>query len=279
MSEIINIYGRNVINADGEVWRFHRRLTGRVFSERIHGLVWTEGVKQAKKAMETWYATNITSRNWDGSSAIPIPDPLDDFLRLTLHVITGSAYGLSLGWNDNPPCTVSTQLSYRQSLHQLTEHLFSIFMVPHWLLRLALPGTRWSRAWDAYDAFGGYMKGLLDRTSAQMASGEIEGDNLLTVLLEASREEDKLAGRTLMESEVLGNSFIMLLAGHETTANTLLYATLLLAQHPAFQEKVLGEIDRIHERAKVEGRTEPEYEDDFGEAKWLLALMVRLPWL
>jgi cytochrome P450 len=71
----------------------------------------------------------------------------------------------------------------------------------------------------------------------------------------------------------------MLLAGHETTANTLLYATLLLAQHPAFQEKVLGEIDRIHERAKVEGRTEPEYEDDFGEAKWLLALMVRPPWL
>jgi cytochrome P450 len=61
-----------------------------------------------------------------------------------------------------------------------------------------------------------------------------------------------------MESEVLGDSFIMLLAGHETTANTLLYATLLLAQHPAFQEQVLGEIDRIHEQAKVEGRTEPE---------------------
>ncbi|RSH80164.1 hypothetical protein EHS25_007269 [Saitozyma podzolica] len=271
-AEIINIYGRNAINTDGEVWRLHRRMNGHVSSERIQGLVWTEGIKQAKMMMESWHVANITSRG-DDSNSMLVPDPLDDFLRLSLHVITGSAYGMPLAWNEDPPCTVSTQLSYRHSLEQVTAHLLPIFMIPHWVLRLAIPGTRWSRAWDAYNAFGGYMKGLVNRTSAKMKSGEIEEETILTVLLDASRVEDELVGRTLTESEVLGNSFVMLIAGHEATADTLLYATLLLAQYPAFQEQVLGEIDRIHEQVKVGGRVQPEYEVDFGEAKWLLALM------
>jgi len=73
--------------------------------------------------------------------------------------------------------------------------------------------------------------------------------------------------------EVMGNMFIMLFAGHETTANTLHYSLLLLAQHPEIQQLVLDEIDTIYEEAAQQGRRELEYELDFNRAHWTFAIM------
>ncbi|KAJ7160377.1 cytochrome P450 [Mycena filopes] len=260
---IINIYGRNVINTDGDVWRFHRRVTGPVFSERIHADVWAEGTRQAKFMMQSWapVVPGAVRANTIGA----------DLLRLGLNVITGAAYGTPLAWSASPPCAVQTSLSYREAMEQVTAHLMPIFLTPHSALRLARKDSAWGRAWEAYTAFGGYMQGMLDREREKPAPpGE---ENLITVLLRAQAEEDEKLGRAMSESEVLGNMFIMLFAGHETTANTLHYALLCLALHPEIQDMLLREIDSIYERALKEGRTELEYEKDFSRARWAFATM------
>jgi len=78
------------------------------------------------------------------------------------------------------------------------------------------------------------MKGMLKDTRLRRDIDELISNNLFTVLLDASREENKVSGRKLRQDEVMGNMCIMLFAGHETTANTLHYAIFLLALDRTF---------------------------------------------
>lgn len=267
-SAIINIYGRNVINADGDVWRFHRRVTGPVFSEKINQVVWDEGMTQAQYMVESW------QKGSEKSDDVRISSLGDDLYRLALNVITGSAYGCPLGWTENPPCAIDTALSYRQSMEQMTAHLMPIFLTPHWLLRLGRKDSNWGRAWEGFTAFRGYMQGMLDRERGRLAAGEMVEDNLMTVLISAANHEDEKEERAMSPQEVMGNAFILLFAGHETTANTMHYALLVLAQHPDVQQMLLDEIDEVYARAKEQGRNTLEYERDFNRARWAFAIMV-----
>lgn len=268
---IINIYGRNVINADGDVWRFHRRVTGPAFSERIHGLVWSEAAKQASLMFKQWQHSS-------DSSVVFAPALGTDALKLAMNVITTTAYGTKVGWtrSEDPPCAIETDLSYRDSLEELTAHLFPLFLTPHWLLRLAPRNSPSGRAWQAYTAYGGYMRAMIQRQRDAILNGEPIEENLLTALITAQQEVDPKAPggpRTMSDAEVMGNLFIFLFAGHETTANTTHYALLSLALNPEWQARVHAEIDEILTAARAEGRDEPDYEDDFPRARVTLAVM------
>jgi cytochrome P450 len=52
-------------------------------------------------------------------------------------------------------------------------------------------------------------------------------------------------GATLTKREILGNAFIFLFAGHETTANSIHYSIVLLAMHLAKQRHLQSDIDSI----------------------------------
>lgn len=53
------------------------------------------------------------------------------------------------------------------------------------------------------------------------------------------------AGASLTKSEILGNSFVMFLAGHETAANSIHFAALFLACRPGAQRKLQADLDEI----------------------------------
>ncbi|KIM80049.1 hypothetical protein PILCRDRAFT_822889, partial [Piloderma croceum F 1598] len=264
---LINIYGRNVINTDGDTWRLHRRVTGQAFSERLHRAMWQEGVNQARFMMESWLTSN--ERNPD---RLRVSELERDALHLALNVITGAAYGYPLRWNEDPQCASPTGLSYRAAVVQFTAHLMPIFLTPRWLLRLARKDSTRGRAWEAYTAFESYMRGMLDRQRARLGAAQCTDENLLTVLIR-SEDQDEKASKKMTAKEVMGNTFIFLFAGHETTANTLHYSLLLLAQRQDVQQRFLNEVDDIVEKAAQEGRCELDYDLDFNRARWALAIM------
>lgn len=247
----------------------HRRVTGAAFSERIHSEVWDEAREQAQFMLDSWKRAVSTQ-----ASSFVVRDLGGDTLRLGMNVITGAAYGTKLAWEPqaatksrpfNPPCSVDTPLTYRESLEELTQHLMPLFLTPRWALRCAPAHTTWGRAWASYTAFGGYMQGMLD---AQAGAGA--EDNLLAALLRGL-EEGPDGHRPMTREEVMGNAFIFLFAGHETTANTLHYALLRLALHPDVQDELLQEVDEIW---KDFGAEEPSY-SVFERATWAKAIMVR----
>jgi cytochrome P450 len=66
-----------------------------------------------------------------------------------------------------------------------------------------------------------------------------------------SDEEMKQLFR-LSDSEVLGNLFVFMIAGHETSANTIYFTLILLALHPSFQKKVQEELADINQGYSVD---------------------------
>uniref|UniRef100_A0A671M1S3 Thromboxane-A synthase n=1 Tax=Sinocyclocheilus anshuiensis TaxID=1608454 RepID=A0A671M1S3_9TELE len=68
--------------------------------------------------------------------------------------------------------------------------------------------------------------------------------------------------RMMTEDEIVGQSFIFLLAGYETSSNTLAFACYLLALHPEFQKKLQEEVDEFfsrHETADYSNVQELKY--------------------
>jgi cytochrome P450 len=77
------------------------------------------------------------------------------------------------------------------------------------------------------------------------------GDDLLSLLL-AARD-----GASALDDEAIRNEVVMLiLAGHETTANALTWTWYLLAQHPDVEARVHAEVDAV-----LGDRRAPAFED------------------
>ncbi|MFF0558746.1 cytochrome P450 [Streptomyces sp. NPDC004266] len=80
---------------------------------------------------------------------------------------------------------------------------------------------------------------IAERRASGRASAE--GDDLLTLLVEAESAEDGSFDATELREQVL----IFLLAGHETTATSLGFALHLLAKHPEVLKRAHEEVDRV----------------------------------
>jgi cytochrome P450 len=77
--------------------------------------------------------------------------------------------------------------------------------------------------------------------SARERTGEAE--TLLEAMVEARDEED--GQRKFTDEEVFGNAMLMLLAGEDTTANTLAWATYFMARDPAVLQRVRDEANAV----------------------------------
>ena len=97
------------------------------------------------------------------------------------------------------------------------------------------------------------LGGLIDqRQQANAQPGSAPPDDLLQMLLDARYED---SGAPMSRDRLIDESLIMLVAGHETSANALTWLTYLLAQHPAQTQAVQAEMAAV-----LAGRL-PAFED------------------
>ena len=89
--ESIKLFGDNVIATEGQTWRHHRKITSPPFSEKNNHLVWTETLDQCQAMLEGWLDGNREASKTIYTIA-------DDFLRLSLHVISKAGFGVRLQW-------------------------------------------------------------------------------------------------------------------------------------------------------------------------------------
>lgn len=93
-----------------------------------------------------------------------------------------------------------------------------------------------------------FLQLMLD---ARMSAANVSVDHFDIVnqadLAALVRGEPSKKTTTLDEEEILGQAFIFLIAGYETTCSLLSFTTYLLATHPECQEKLLREVDAFAE--------------------------------
>ncbi|KAG6856749.1 hypothetical protein H0H87_001093 [Tephrocybe sp. NHM501043] len=105
---------------------------------------------------------------------------------------------------------------------------------------------------------------------AQKSEGLGHGKDIMSLLVKANSAED--AKRRLNEEEMVGLMRVVILAGHETTANTLSWMLMELARHPEVQTKLRAEI-RAMQRT-LQSRRETTYTNaDLDSMPYLNAVM------
>lgn len=106
--------------------------------------------------------------------------------------------------------------------------------------------------------WGKYMDDLYELKKSQVASGDGKGGmDLFDALIRGSGLAEGKQTQ-LKKEDLLGNAFVLMLAGHETTANTLHFSLLFLAMNPESQRRLQEDVTKIVGDSPMEKWT---YED------------------
>jgi len=143
--------------------------------------------------------------------------------------------------------------------------LVDLVFVPFSQYLVNLPLPRLHRVGTAGKRLDRLIYGLI----AERLKSELKGDDLLSMLLRRQLQQDEQAAAI---RQVRDECLTILLAGHETIANALTWALVLLASYPAQAAKIREETDRVV-RANQAGAKEYE---QMGCARRALAEAMRL---
>ncbi len=130
-------------------------------------------------------------------------------------------------------------MSFKTALGMINSKLILRVLLPKWAYKL--PIKAFQEVKQAFDLCESKLKSMIEErtnnpgtnsTSRGHDSNHPAHHDVLSLLISAQGSEQKLT-----PEEALADAFIFYFAGHETSANTLVYALRLMALHPEVQEK------------------------------------------
>ena len=217
-----------VFGAEGEAWRRQRRMVMAGFDPRHLRAYFPSLVK---------VSTRLHGR-WQGAVAAAQPIDLQaDLMRFTVDAISGLAFGADINTLESDDDVIQ-------------RHLDKIFPAMFRRLLAPLPTWRWwkSRADRELDrsvaAVGLAIREFIAAARARLAADRARREapaNLLEAMLVAADDP----GSGITDQEVSGNVMTMLLAGEDTTANSLAWTIHLLHRHPECLARAREEVDRV----------------------------------
>ncbi|KAF2227449.1 cytochrome P450, partial [Elsinoe ampelina] len=261
-----NLFGRNVLTVEGEEWRRHRRVVAGSFSDASNGLVFEESVRQAGMMVGSW-------RGRGGEAKEGLRSIMEDTLRLSLHVISRAGFGMGIEWpgvqgerGERGEVVVDVgelgrghELSFVEAMEGVLRGLLMLLLVPVGVMA-RLPFKAAKEAYHTYMEWSRYLEDLYNlkhhAISSNTRTDDARGFDLMgSMILESQHTTSEKAPSTtapettpstgLTKSEILGNSFIFLNAGHETSAHTIQMCILHLAIHPHIQRRLQASLDDI----------------------------------
>lgn len=114
-------------------------------------------------------------------------------------------------------------------------------------------------AYDSYINWRQYMSELFAQKVEEAREGKLsEGIDIMGMLVRSSygdsktrkpspghAEKGEVGKPILSDSDILGNAFVMIVAGHETTANSIHFSLMELAINPRAQRLLQKEVQSI----------------------------------
>lgn len=220
--------GGGLILNDGDSWLHQRRLMQPAF----HLKHLTTYASQMTAAAEVLLA------RWDarGEGDAPL-NIAEEMMRLTLHILGQTMFSLDVSRQTDVIGPAITTL-----LALMGRYLYAPFPP------LSVPTPRNRQVQQAIRTLNRVVYAMIDERRQQPTD---RGDLLSMLLL--ARDAD--SGQGMTDQQVRDEVMTMLVAGHETTANTLAWAWYLLSQHPQVERRLHDEL-----RAALGGRM-PTLED------------------
>lgn len=197
------------------------------------------------------------SRRWQRAGDAPIPLQ-GDLMRYTVDVIAGLAFGTDINTLEHEGDVI------QQHMDKILPMLFRRTLAPFAYWRwVKLPADR---ALDGHlDAFRAAVQGFIaDARQRMRADPQLRESptNLIEAMI-AARDQP---GNSLRDEDVAANVATMLLAGEDTTANTLAWMLYLLSRHRWALERVTAEVRRALGGERVPTRLEQLEQLEFLDA-------------
>lgn len=251
----LDIYGKNLVSTEGPDWRMHRKLTAPSFGEKNNELVFKESLHHATSLLGLWTGP-------EGQGNQTIQDPALATMSFALFVISSAGFDVRVKWpheesratsvdNDESKSmlvgsekTAGHKMTYREAISELLHNIMWTQIIPPKYLPLS-PIKVHRTVGTAVTEWGQYMDELYEMKKQQVTSGDSNnaGMDLFNALIRGS---GIIEGKTgIQKSDLLGNAFVLMLAGHETTANTLHFSLIFLAMHCESQRRLQQDVDRI----------------------------------
>ncbi|KAI0064333.1 cytochrome P450 [Artomyces pyxidatus] len=251
-TRVTSVWGDNVLSTNNPEWRKHRRILGPAFTQTsTYVRLWSNA--------QRIYHEMTAFEGWDTQDEIEIPVMQKLTFRFALNVILSLGFGVDLPW-DSPPGQ-GDEVTLQEALRLYSDNVMFFVLVPKWIQRLPFPWFK--KMAVSHRVISDYMHGQVTERRAEINGGAESKSDVFSMLIQASEEDGKLS---LTDSEVIGNVFSLLFAGHETTAQTFTIAIGYLGIYPDVQQEMYDEILQV-----VGKDRDPVYED-FGSLQKILAL-------
>jgi cytochrome P450 len=208
------VLGNGLLTSEGDHWRKQRRLAQPAFHrEKIAGFAATMA-----------RCTEEHLASWSNDASF---DAHEQMMALTFRIV-----GLTLMSRDFQGEASSVGQALGVALSWANDYAESPIRIPPWV---PTPANRaFRRAKEKLDSI------VLTAIAERRASGE-ERDDLLGLFLGATDEE---TGAKMSDQELKEELLTMVLAGHETTANSLAFTLYLLAKNPEVRDALEAQVDR-----------------------------------
>jgi cytochrome P450 len=214
-----------VFDAEGASWRNQRQMVMQAFAPHAVKAYFPALVQVAQRLQRRWEAATAAERSI----------PLGADLRLyTVDIVAGLAFGTDVNTVETGDNAIQRNLD--EILPVVARR--SMAAIPYWRY-VKLPRDRRLERSVAYtrDAVDALVAQARERMRADPARAARPGNMLEAMLAAAARE-----GSGVTEREVAGNVLTMLLAGEDTTSNSLAWLIYLLYSHPATLARARAEV-------------------------------------
>ncbi|KDQ08641.1 hypothetical protein BOTBODRAFT_179710 [Botryobasidium botryosum FD-172 SS1] len=243
------IFGTNVVTLQKEAWKKHRRVVHPAFSNKLYLLVWKESMRMFRDMVDT--------EGWDKKQSVDIPLLNDLTSKFTINIVASCAFDFHSTWSDSI-ASAGNEMTLQKCLKVVLADAPLRLLAPKWAYYV-FPFGALKRVDTAFSTIHRFMRAQIALRREKIVSEDVTSedtqgqDTIFNNIVKANVDGGKFA---FDEEEVIGNTFIMLFAGHETTARTLNGLLPLLALYQDEQEKVYQEIKQV----LPDGR-DPTFED------------------
>ncbi|KAH7926118.1 cytochrome P450 [Leucogyrophana mollusca] len=228
MSAAFLFWGPNIVAAERDLWRKHRRIMGPAFNNQTYALVWT--------ASQNLYADLLEAEGWNNRHTIDVPSVQKLTFKFTLIIIASCGFGLPFTWAAPP--SHGDELSIQDCIQIIARTNTFAIAAPGWAWKLPFERVQHTRR--AYDTMRAFMHAQVRARKEAMHSAGTREKDVFSLLVEAS--EDEGGKMALGDEELIGNVFALMFAGHETTAHTLAATLGFLALHEDIQDEVAAQV-------------------------------------
>lgn len=231
---------------DGKDWKRHRRATAAAFSDNINETVWAYSSSKASSLLKEILSHDTVS------------DTNTKLTKLSFAILMKACLGVED--QKDVKSTLDLNLAERH-LTRLLRMMSAKLTIRKMISALWTSGP---------NSFNNCLQGLKDfftqLIARQRDHPSPESNGLSSMLA--------LGDQSLLSiDEIRGNLFLLMFAGHETTANTLLYIMYLLAIFPEWQTWATEELDHI--LSGFDSILTPSMSDILHRAPRMRAIMVR----